>query len=74
MRELDVFAEYLGRLRQEKLELSHRALVVAGPDWAGSARSYALEAQFCARVLGALKELDRDSAAFIVQYLQRREG
>jgi hypothetical protein len=72
MRELELFAQYLVRLRQEKLQLSHAALTAAAPGWAELARLLALEADFCSRVHGALKELEKDPGAFIDHHLRSK--
>lgn len=70
MRELELFDQYLFRLRQERLQASHAAAITATtlPDLL-DIRGKACEAELTERVRSALKELNTDPGAFIKKYL-----
>jgi hypothetical protein len=71
MRDLELFAQYLVRMRQEKLQLSHATLLAGATlGWADTARTLAFEAELCSRIHQALKELERDPAHFIEHNLR----
>lgn len=75
MRELELFAQYLVRLRQEKLQQSHATLLGDLNDNAiRQARTFAFEAELCSRIHGALKELEKDPGEFIKTHLQRERA
>lgn len=71
MRELALFEQYLVLVRQEKLQLSHSALVsgirAEDAEWA---RIYAHQADFVDRALTALRALNADPGQFIKEYLK----
>jgi hypothetical protein len=71
VRDIDLFGQFLVRLRQEKLQLSHATLTAGDTGWAEKARMLALEADLCSRIHGALKELEKDPGAFIQHHLRR---
>ncbi len=75
MRELELFAQYLVRLRQEKLQGAHAAtLASTGPQDFIHVHTRAHEAELCSRIHGALKELERDPAEFIKTHLSRERA
>lgn len=72
MRDLDLMAQYLLKLRQEKLQLAHAQSLLTDT----SAHRHLLhikvtahEAELCSRILGALKVLTNDSGKFIKEFL-----
>lgn len=70
MRELDLLTQYLVRLRQERLQQSHATLVSDLNDEAlRHARTQAFEADLVSRILGAVKDLDKDPGTFILNHL-----
>lgn len=73
MRELELLAQYLVRLRQEKLRLSHATLLGGQFGWGEHARMLALEAELCSRIHSALKDLEKDPGAFIETHLRSKE-
>jgi hypothetical protein len=71
MRDLDLMAQYLLKLRQEKLQTSHKlALQEHGSKL--SIKVNAHEAELCSRILGALKVLTNDSGKFIREFLSEQ--
>lgn len=73
MRELELLAQYLVQLRQEKLQHSHLALLGAVEDWGDRARIYANQAEFCDRIRDAVAVLKEDPGQFIEKFLKRGE-
>lgn len=74
MRELELFQQYLIRLRQEKLQLAHAAtLASTGSQDFLHVSNRAHEAELCQRISDALKLLEKDPGQFIAQHLQWRE-
>lgn len=73
MRETELFGQYLLRLRQERLQLSHATLTAAQGGWAEQARLLAFEAELCSRIYGALKELEADPGGFIDKHLRSKQ-
>lgn len=72
MRELELFAQYLVRVRQEKLQQGHMATLAAtGAQDFIHIHSRAVEAELCSRIHTALKDLEKDPAEFIKTHLQR---
>lgn len=71
MQEIELFAEYLRRLREEKLKASHAVLL--GGDSVDNlhlARVHAFEAETIKRIAEALKLLDKDAGKFAREFLQ----
>jgi len=68
VRDLDLFEQYLLRLRQECLQLGHGHALKAEPDLTQIV-VLAHEAELIERIRGALKELETDSGQFIRSYL-----
>lgn len=74
MRELELFSQYLIRLRQEKLQLGHMsALTLQDEREFIHVSNRAHEAELCQRIADALKLLEKDPGQFIAQHLQWRE-
>ena len=71
MRELDLLRQYLVKLRQDQLEMSHRCLVHQGR--ARAARLSAHKADFCDEIREAVNVLDNDPGQFIEKYMKREE-
>lgn len=72
MRDLDLMAQYLLKLRQEKLQLAHQQALIADPvpvQQLMYVKVSAHEAELCSRILGALKVLTNDSGKFIKEFL-----
>jgi len=70
MRDLELFAQYLVRLRQEKLQGAHAATLAAtGPQDFVHILARAREAELCSRIHEALKALEKDPGAFIKNHL-----
>lgn len=72
MRDLDLMAQYLLKLRQEKLQLAHTQTLIADPNPHQQLmyiKASAHEAELCSRILGALKVLVGDSGKFIKEFL-----
>jgi len=71
MRDLDLFEQYLVRLRHEKLQAAHAAALGASAlEVLLDIKARASEAELTTRILGALKVLTKDSGDFIKAYLQ----
>jgi len=68
MRDLQLLADYLVRLRQEKLQLGHSQALADDPRIIHLVIT-AHEAELCSRILAAVKVLERDSGKFIQEYL-----
>jgi len=68
--ELELFEQYLVRLRQEKLQRGHVQALSEDCDLL-ELRVLAREAEFCSRVIRALKSLATDPATFIQDNLRR---
>ena len=66
MPENDIFAQYLQRLREEKLKASHGALL---NDELEHARTLAFEAELVKRIAEALRVLDKDVPKFVREFL-----
>lgn len=68
MHELELFGQYLLRVRQERLQQAHvRSLA---PDASFSdVKVCAYEAELCSRIHSALKVLDHDTGKFIQDFL-----
>jgi len=70
MRELELFEQYLLRLRQEKLQQSHAAAIGASSfESLLDIRAKACEAEFAVRIMGGLKVLKEDPGEFIKRFL-----
>lgn len=71
VQEVELFAEYLHRLREEKLKASH-AVLLGGEsvDNLHLARVHAFEAETIKRIAEALKVLDKDVTRFVKEFLQ----
>jgi len=70
MQEFELFAEYLRRLREEKLKASHAVLLGAdGVENLHLARVHAFEADTVKRIADALKTLDSSAEKFIREFL-----
>ena len=61
-------AQYLLKLRQEKLQHGHARALDFSSDLV-DIRCRAHEAELCSRILGALKVLTNDSGRFIQEFL-----
>lgn len=70
MRDLDLFAQYLIKYRQERLQQSHATLIGTGEDWADKARILATHAEVADRLLSALHILESNPDRFIKEFLQ----
>lgn len=70
MRELEIFAQYLIRRRQERLQRTHALALSDGADLL-RIRVAAHEAELIQSILGDLKELDKDPGAFIKEKLPK---
>ena len=71
MRELELFAEYLTKLRAERLQASHQKMLSARtPEDMMAACAVAHEADVVQRIASALKALDNDSGDFVVKFLK----
>ena len=71
MQEIDLFEQYLVRLRQERLQQGHAAAMAAlGPGDMMHVFARAHEAELVSRILAALRELDTDSGEFVRKHLQ----
>ena len=70
MRELELFEQYLVRLRQERLQLGHQKALAATAENVAEVRSLAHEAELVQRIIGALRELNADPGEFIKGYLK----
>jgi len=68
--ELELFEQYLRRLRQEKLQQAHTQALGEHCDLL-ELRVLAREAEFCSRLIRAIKSLATDPAAFIQDNLKR---
>ena len=71
MQELDLLREYLTRLRQERLQQGHASALNAldTRDFVHVvARAH--EAELVSRILGALRDLEKDPGAFIQTHLK----
>jgi len=73
MRDLDLMAQYLLKLRQERLQQAH-AHALAPEASLGDIRICAHEAELCNRVLAAAKLLAKDTGQFIKEYLGGEGG
>ena len=70
MRELDLLNQYLVRLRQERMQCCYNtALCASVPGDLPRVVAHAHEVQLCARIMGALSELEKDQSAFVEKYL-----
>jgi hypothetical protein len=68
MRELELFGEFLMRLRAERLQQGHaRALAADGTLF--DIKVCAHEAELCTRIHAALKSLAHDPGKFIQEFL-----
>jgi len=71
MRDLELFEQYLIRLRQERYQKTHTCAVEATtPDALYDIKARACEAEQVTRILAALKVLAKDSGTFIMEFLQ----
>ena len=71
MHELELLREYLTRLRQERLQQGHAAALGAGdPGALIQIVARAHEAELVGRILGALRDLEKDPGAFILTHLK----
>lgn len=71
MQELELLREYLTRLRQERLQQGHAsALVALLPGDLIHIVARAHEAELVSRILGALRDLEKDPGAFIQTHLK----
>lgn len=68
MRDLDLMAQYLLKLRQEKLQVAHK-LALQENSTSLHIKVTAHEAELCSRIMGALKVLTNDSGKFIKEFL-----
>lgn len=71
MRELDLFSQHLARERER--HLGNLLRIAAGSKSPSDYQAMVAEANAAAllgRLMGDLKELDRDSGAFVVKHLQ----
>jgi hypothetical protein len=71
MRDLDLMAQYLLKLRQEKLQVAHKLALQEGST-SLSIKVTAHEAELCSRIMGALKVLTNDSGKFIREFLSEQ--
>lgn len=70
MQELELFAEYLRKLREEKLKASHAVLLGAEDvENLHLARVHAHEAEVVKRIADALKTLDSSAEKFIREFM-----
>ena len=73
MRDLDLFADYLTRLRQEKLQLGHAQALVTTDIPARQLLNIQItahEAELCTRIRDALKVLANDTGKFVEEFLK----
>ena len=73
MRELQLLADYLVRLRQEKLQQTHAHALSSSRDTFWFAAVAANEAELCDRIRSAVATLDKDPGKFIQDYLPQRQ-
>lgn len=66
--ELELFSQYLIRLRQFKLQAAHSRALVRDVELL-ELKTLAQEAELCDRINKALKELNDDPAGFVRSYL-----
>lgn len=69
MSDLDLLGDYLVRLRQEKLQLSHAEALTGDGDLMMIC-IHAHEAELCTRIRDAVKVLAHDSGKFIEEFLK----
>lgn len=72
MRDLDLFARHLTRIRQEKLQLAHQQALAHDNNTEAqllAIRVTAHEAELCNRMLASLRALAKDPGQFIKDYL-----
>ena len=72
MRELELLADYLVRLRQERLQLAHSLALSTDPRIL-AIKAHAHEAEICERILKATRVLADDPGKFIKEYLSERD-
>ena len=72
MRDTDIFAQYLIRLRQERLQRAHALALKDDADLL-QIRVAAHEAELIQTILGSLKELAKDPGTFIREKLSDRK-
>ena len=70
MRDLDIFAQYLIRRRQDRLQRTH-ALALSDDADLLRIRVAAHEAELIQSILGDLKELEKDPGTFIKEKLPK---
>lgn len=69
MRDLQLFGQYLVRMRQERLQQGHARALDMTMDVV-DIRLAAFEAELCSRIHAALLVLERDSGRFVEEYLK----
>jgi hypothetical protein len=69
MRELELFSQYLTRLRQERLQQAHARALATDVSFS-EIKICAHEAELCTRIQAALKALDHDAGRFIREFLE----
>lgn len=67
--ELELFGQFLIRLRQSKLQQAHNRSLAAEVTLL-EIKTLAHEAELCIRISSALKELNDDPGGFVRSYLQ----
>lgn len=71
MREIELFKEYLAKLRAERLQASHQKMLGARTtEEMAAACAVAHEADIVTRIAAALKALENDTGDFVVKFLQ----
>lgn len=71
MHDLTLFAKYLVRARQDRLQASHQQMVAARtPEQMAAACVTAHEAELCTKMSAALADLEKDPGQFVERYLK----